>query len=369
MMTSELPNTNHRRAHHDDGERARIDRLAREAEVRIGGVRVPAEPPAPQDVDRFRTLFAARGNETPRAMPQKEAPPRDSETTTARADAPAPDEPQTQQPRAEASPLRAKPENQGRGEGVHGDTAQDEAHSRENAAAPTERRDTRAVDSDGAPTRPTVPSGKADAAAQDDALPRGDKTAHAEGASAKASERHALHGDTEVAAAISGSASEKKASSDAADDTETSAAPNAATPAQVSAEAASFVQAHRFTMEAPQQAATAAATAAPALAELIEKHVKQMLVSDTPASKLHAREVLLQMHGDVLPGTDLWLTRTANGWRLRADVRSRDAYDALVAGSEDLIQRFADGALGELTIEPVFHGAAPISGTPTAQRT
>ena len=57
-----------------------------------------------------------------------------------------------------------------------------------------------------------------------------------------------------------------------------------------------------------------------------------------------------------VPGTDLWLTRTENGWRMRADVRSRDAYDTLLANQDDLIQRFADSALGELSIEPVFHG-------------
>jgi hypothetical protein len=110
--------------------------------------------------------------------------------------------------------------------------------------------------------------------------------------------------------------------------------------------------------DAPQQMAATAGLVAPALAELIQKHVKQMLVSETRGAGAGARsrELLLRMQSDVLPGTDLWLTRTDTGWRMRADVRSRDAYDTLLANQDDLIQRFADGALGELSIEPVFHG-------------
>ncbi|MET0225749.1 MAG: hypothetical protein ABW187_04840 [Dokdonella sp.] len=108
--------------------------------------------------------------------------------------------------------------------------------------------------------------------------------------------------------------------------------------------------------DAPQQMAATAGLVAPALAELIQKHVKQMLVSETRGGGARSRELLLRMQSDVLPGTDLWLTRTESGWRMRADVRSRDAYDTLLANQDDLIQRFADGALGELSIEPVFHG-------------
>ncbi len=68
-----------------------------------------------------------------------------------------------------------------------------------------------------------------------------------------------------------------------------------------------------------------------------------------------ARGAAARMQNDVLPGTDLWLTQTENGWQLRADVRSRDAYDTLLANQEELVQRFAEGSLGKLTIEPVFH--------------
>lgn len=92
---------------------------------------------------------------------------------------------------------------------------------------------------------------------------------------------------------------------------------------------------------------------APALAELIERHVRQMLVSETATGE-RGGDVLLRMSDAALPGTDIWLRRTERGWKVRADVRSRDSYDAIVAGSERLVERFAEHGLGELDIESVY---------------
>lgn len=97
----------------------------------------------------------------------------------------------------------------------------------------------------------------------------------------------------------------------------------------------------------------AAPAAAPALAELIERHVRQLLVSETAASA-RGGDVLLRMSDAALPGTDIWLRRTEHGWKVRAEVRSRDSYDAIVGGSEQLIKRFAEHGLGELDVEPVY---------------
>jgi hypothetical protein len=103
---------------------------------------------------------------------------------------------------------------------------------------------------------------------------------------------------------------------------------------------------------APPPAAAPPAPA-PALAELIERHVRQMLVSET-ATSARGGDVLLRMSDAALPGTDIWLRRTERGWKVRADVRSRDSYDAIVAGSERLVKRFAEHGLGELDIESVY---------------
>jgi len=58
----------------------------------------------------------------------------------------------------------------------------------------------------------------------------------------------------------------------------------------------------------------------------------------------------------VLPGTELWLSRTDKGWKLRADTRSPDAYRQLLEGAPQLIERFANRHLGELEIDPELLG-------------
>lgn len=92
-----------------------------------------------------------------------------------------------------------------------------------------------------------------------------------------------------------------------------------------------------------------------AFAEMLEKHVRQLAVSEGGTGDGDGR-VLLRLSDQTLPGTDLLLTRTASGWSLRADVRSRESFDAIRDAAPRLAERFAERNLGELTIEPVFHG-------------
>lgn len=102
-----------------------------------------------------------------------------------------------------------------------------------------------------------------------------------------------------------------------------------------------------------QQPAPSHAAMAPALAELIERHVKQLLVPDaTTRSAAQAREIMITLKDGLLPGTELWLSRTSNGWKLRADTRSSTAYRSLVEGAPQLIERFAQSQLGTLEISP-----------------
>ncbi|KRE94445.1 hypothetical protein ASG87_17735 [Frateuria sp. Soil773] len=117
-------------------------------------------------------------------------------------------------------------------------------------------------------------------------------------------------------------------------------------------------QAQQVILHAAQQPAAAGpAMLAPALAELIERHVKQLLVPDASSrSSAQTREIMLTLKDDVLPGTELWLSRTEQGWRLRADTRSADSYRALVDGAPQLIERFAAGNLGTLEIDPILLG-------------
>jgi hypothetical protein len=104
-----------------------------------------------------------------------------------------------------------------------------------------------------------------------------------------------------------------------------------------------------------QQPAPSHAAVAPALAELIERHVKQLLVPDaTSRSAAQAREIMITLKDGLLLGTELWLSRTSNGWKLRADTRSSTAYRSLVEGAPQLIERFAQSQLGALEISPTL---------------
>lgn len=93
-----------------------------------------------------------------------------------------------------------------------------------------------------------------------------------------------------------------------------------------------------------------------AFAELLERHVRQLAVGGGSAAGRDDGQVLLRLADATLPGTDLMLSRTADGWLLRADVRSRESYDAIREAGPELAKRFADRDLGELRIDPHFHG-------------
>jgi hypothetical protein len=118
-------------------------------------------------------------------------------------------------------------------------------------------------------------------------------------------------------------------------------------------------QTQQIIQQVAQQPAAAGqpATLAPALAELIERHVKQLLVPDASSrSSAQSREIMITLKDNILPNTELWLTRTEKGWRLRADTRSADSYRSLVGGAPQLIERFAAHDLGELEVDPVLLG-------------
>lgn len=129
-------------------------------------------------------------------------------------------------------------------------------------------------------------------------------------------------------------------------------APNANIGSQLIQQAAQLTQ---YTTQQPTVAAQSAFT--PALAELIERHVKQLLVPDaTSRSSAQSREIMITLKDGLLPDTELWLSRTGNGWRLRADTHSPDAYRSLLEGAPQLIERFASSKLGELEIDPALLG-------------
>ena len=104
---------------------------------------------------------------------------------------------------------------------------------------------------------------------------------------------------------------------------------------------------------APMQAPAPTSNAA-AFAELVERHVRQLAVSGDGTDGGDG-QVLLRLSDQTLPGTDLLLSKTAEGWQLRADSRSRSSYDAIREAGPELMRRFAERNLGPLSIDPHFH--------------
>lgn len=93
-----------------------------------------------------------------------------------------------------------------------------------------------------------------------------------------------------------------------------------------------------------------------AFADMVERHLKQLAADRGAGAGAGEGRVLLRMADATLPGTDLLLSRTADGWLLRADVRSRNSFDAIREAAPALAKRFAERNLGTLSIDPHFHG-------------
>jgi len=121
-------------------------------------------------------------------------------------------------------------------------------------------------------------------------------------------------------------------------------------------ESAAMLQAQMALRDgAPAAAPAAAASNAGQLFDMMEKHVRQMAVHDArdPGGD---GQVLLRMADATLPGTDLLLSKSADGWVLRADSRSRESFDAIREAGPQLAKRFAEQNLGTLTVDPHYHG-------------
>lgn len=124
------------------------------------------------------------------------------------------------------------------------------------------------------------------------------------------------------------------------------------------AELAALMQAQVLSREVPAMPAPTAPTPAAnsqALADMLERHVRQLAIGGGDTSRDND-QVLLRLNDATLPGTDLLLSRTETGWLLRADVRSRSSYEAIQQAAPQLAERFAARNLGLLQVDPQFHG-------------
>lgn len=372
-------------------ENARSERVAKDAAVREGQVRQAGEAPQAEEVDRFRALMQNRGEprttsrtQTPTGQ-ETQAPKRQGEPMQA-APIRLPADAQGVAERFRAAMLAAfdssaavpsaPPQDEGDAkpqQNTHAAESGDPRQARNQDAAPRQAdAGQRAQPQPEATPRREIPRDgallqnkalPADASKQD-ARADASRDAKNETQSPQQIAQKLGRGDTEATQAVRAAHADKDLDDKNGHDASTaSMAGNGMTPSMPPAEAvAQPMPQAQMQPDAPQQAAQTASFA-PALSELLQKHVRQMLVTDPRSARGRPREVLLRMQNDALPGTDLWLTRTDSGWSLRAEVSSRDAYDTLLEFQDELVKRFADSRLGELSIEPVFHGPVELGGS------
>ena len=99
----------------------------------------------------------------------------------------------------------------------------------------------------------------------------------------------------------------------------------------------------------PQQAAAMSAGAPdPAVAQLMEWHIRRILAS--AGSERAESEIRIELSDAVFPGTALTLKRTADGWHLAATADNRQSLDELNRFAPALVERFAKASLGRLQV-------------------
>jgi hypothetical protein len=98
----------------------------------------------------------------------------------------------------------------------------------------------------------------------------------------------------------------------------------------------------------PAAAAAAPGGPDPAIAELIERHIRRALASVDPESQ--DGEIRIELSDAVFPGTALSLKRTADGWQLTATADNRQSLDELNQFAPDLVERFEKASLGRLHV-------------------
>ena len=100
----------------------------------------------------------------------------------------------------------------------------------------------------------------------------------------------------------------------------------------------------------PQQTPPAVATAT--LADMIERHVRQMLVDVSSASaRGEGGQLMLRMSDDTLPATDLMLSRTEQGWSLSTESADAGTAAMIREAAPALVARFEAMRLGALEVK------------------
>jgi hypothetical protein len=95
-------------------------------------------------------------------------------------------------------------------------------------------------------------------------------------------------------------------------------------------------------------ASTPAGASDPAVAQLMEWHIRRILAS--AGSDRAADEIRIELSDAVFPGTALTLKRTPDGWHLAVTADNRHSLDELNRFAPALVERFAQASLGRLQV-------------------
>ncbi|MGY6555258.1 MAG: hypothetical protein ACXIUM_12145 [Wenzhouxiangella sp.] len=86
------------------------------------------------------------------------------------------------------------------------------------------------------------------------------------------------------------------------------------------------------------------------LIELIEKHVRRILISAETERGESGQSLMLRLNDEVLRHCDLRLQRTAGGWRLEASSSDSGTVGVLSREVDRIKERFALAGLGEIDV-------------------
>ncbi|MEO1575191.1 MAG: hypothetical protein AAFU65_09555 [Pseudomonadota bacterium] len=89
-------------------------------------------------------------------------------------------------------------------------------------------------------------------------------------------------------------------------------------------------------------------------AQLLEKHVRQLLVSSPETGQ--PTQVMLSFSDEALPGTQITLAQTQDGWALKSQTSSDNAYRTMQSLAPQLKERFAQRGLGQLQLDIALKG-------------
>lgn len=85
-------------------------------------------------------------------------------------------------------------------------------------------------------------------------------------------------------------------------------------------------------------------------AELIARHVQQLLVADLEGSAIRDPRIMLRLKPETVADTDIFLVKQAAGWVVQANTQSHDSHRMLKEGAAALTERFSRRGLGPVTL-------------------